>query len=150
MLCEEYIFILTNYKSFDILYIETLCIVILCIGGVIMNIKKELTKGSSALLVLSVLENEEMYGYQIIKEIEKRSEDVFSFKEGTLYPILHAFEKDNYVESYWQESNQGRKRKYYRITDKGRKVLVKSKEEWDAYSTAVKKVIKPQTSPVTA
>lgn len=115
-----------------------------------MNIKKELTKGSSALLVLSVLENEEMYGYQIIKEIEKRSEDVFSFKEGTLYPILHAFEKDNYVDSYWQESEQGRKRKYYRITDKGRKVLVKSKEEWDAYSTAVKKVIKPQTSPVTA
>ena len=115
-----------------------------------MNIKKELTKGSSALLVLSVLENEEMYGYQIIKEIEKRSEDVFSFKEGTLYPILHAFEKDGYVESYWQESEQGRKRKYYRITDKGRKVLVKSKEEWDAYSTAVKKVIKPQTSPVTA
>ena len=115
-----------------------------------MNIKKELTKGSSALLVLSVLENEEMYGYQIIKEIEKRSEDVFSFKEGTLYPILHAFEKDGYVESYWQESNQGRKRKYYRITDKGRKILVKSKEEWDAYSTAVKKVMKPQTSPVTA
>lgn len=115
-----------------------------------MNIKKELTKGSSALLVLSVLENEEMYGYQIIKEIEKRSEDVFSFKEGTLYPILHAFEKDNYVVSYWTESEQGRKRKYYKITDKGRKVLVTSKKEWEAYSTAVKKVIKPQTSPVTA
>lgn len=115
-----------------------------------MNIKKELTKGSSALLVLSVLENEEMYGYQIIKEIEKRSEDVFSFKEGTLYPILHAFEKDNYVESYWLQSVQGRQRKYYKITDKGRKILVKSREEWESYTTAVKKVIKPQTAPVTA
>ena len=62
-----------------------------------MNIKKELTKGSSALLVLSVLEKGDMYGYRIIKEIEMRSEFVFSLKEGTLYPILHAFEKDGYV-----------------------------------------------------
>ena len=85
-----------------------------------MNIKKELTKGSSALLVLSVLENEEMYGYQIIKEIEKRSEDVFSFKEGTLYPILHAFEEQEYLMSFWRQSEQGSQRKYYRITDKGR------------------------------
>jgi transcriptional regulator len=115
-----------------------------------MNIKKELTKGSSALLVLSVLENEEMYGYQIIKEIEKRSEDVFSFKEGTLYPILHAFEEQEYLMPYWKQSEQGRQRKYYRITDKGRKLLVKSREEWESYSDAVNKVIKPQTAPVTA
>ena len=115
-----------------------------------MNIKKELTKGSSALLVLSVLENEEMYGYQIIKEIEKRSEDVFSFKEGTLYPILHAFEEQEYLMSFWRQSEQGRQRKYYRITDKGRQLLVKSREEWESYSDAVNKVIKPQTAPVTA
>ena len=54
-----------------------------------MNIQKELSKGSSSLLVLSVLGTGDMYGYQIIKEIEQRSEFVFSFKEGTLYPILH-------------------------------------------------------------
>ena len=77
-----------------------------------MNIKKELSKGSSSLLVLSVLESKDMYGYQIIKEIELRSEKVFSFKEGTLYPILHTFEKDGFVKSYWDESEQGRKRKY--------------------------------------
>ena len=57
-----------------------------------MNIQKELSKGSSSLLVLSVLGTGDMYGYQIIKEIEQRSEFVFSFKEGTLYPILHGFE----------------------------------------------------------
>ena len=56
-----------------------------------MNIQKELSKGSSSLLVLSVLGTGDMYGYQIIKEIEQRSEFVFSFKEGTLYPILHGF-----------------------------------------------------------
>ncbi len=106
-----------------------------------MNIKKELTKGSSSLLVLSVLEKEDMYGYQIVREIEKRSESVFTLKEGTLYPILHAFEKDGYVKAYWTESEQGRKRKYYHITKKGLDALKETKEEWEAYSLAVKKVI---------
>ena len=106
-----------------------------------MNIKRELSKGSSSLLVLSVLESKDMYGSQIIKEIEQRSEKVFSFKEGTLYPILHSFENNGYVKSYWDESEQGRKRKYYKITKKGLKVLQDSKEEWSAYSAAVGKVI---------
>ena len=106
-----------------------------------MSIKKELTKGSSSLLVLSVLESKDMYGYQIIKEIEMKSEHVFSFKEGTLYPILHAFERDGYVKSYWEESDQGRKRKYYHITKKGIKELAISREEWKTYSSAVGKVV---------
>ena len=95
-----------------------------------MNIKKELTKGSSAMLVLSVIEKEDMYGYQIIKEIQLRSDNAFTFKEGTLYPILHNFESDGYVKSYWLESESGRKRKYYKITKKGIKSLADSKEEW--------------------
>lgn len=106
-----------------------------------MDIKKELTKGSSALLVLSVLEKENMYGYQIIKEIEFLSEFVFSFKEGTLYPILHNFEKEGLVKSYWETADSGRKRKYYQITKKGIKVLEKTKEEWKSYSSAVEKVV---------
>lgn len=111
-----------------------------------MDIKKELSKGSSALLVLAVLESADMYGYRIIKEIEARSDNTFSFKEGTLYPILHSFEKDGYVESYWQQSQQGRNRKYYRLTKKGLKALEKSKKEWEAYSSAVGKVIASQAS----
>ena len=109
-----------------------------------MDIKKELSKGSSSLLVLSVLEKSDMYGYQIIKEIELRSEKVFSFKEGTLYPILHTFEKDGLVKSYWDESRQGRKRKYYKITKKGLKALDDSRKEWESYSSAVGKVISGQ------
>ena len=106
-----------------------------------MNIKKELTKGSSALLVLSVLEKADMYGYRIIKEIEMRSEFVFSLKEGTLYPILHAFEKNGYVESYWEGKEGDRRRKYYHLTQKGIKVLQENKQEWESYSKAVDKVI---------
>ncbi len=105
-----------------------------------MNIKKELTKGSSAMLVLSVLEKEDLYGYMIIKRITEKSENVFSLKEGTLYPILHNFESNGYVKSYWVEA-EGRNRKYYKITKKGLKVLAETKEEWQAYTMAVGKVI---------
>lgn len=106
-----------------------------------MDIKKELTKGSTALLVLSVLEKQDLYGYRIIKEIEMRSEFVFSLKEGTLYPILHAFEKSGYVEAYWQGNEGERRRKYYHLTKKGIKVLQENKQEWESYSKAVGKVI---------
>ena len=116
-------------------------------GGCFMDIKKELTKGSSALLVLSVLESEDLYGYMIIKRIAEKSEQVFTFKEGTLYPILHSFEQNGYLKSYWTEA-EGRKRKYYHITKKGLKALAETKEEWEAYSNAVEKVIKSR--PATA
>lgn len=105
-----------------------------------MNIKKELTRGSSSLLVLSVLESEDLYGYMIIKRITERSENVFTFKEGTLYPILHNFEQNGLVNAYWTEA-EGRKRKYYHITKKGLKSLSDSKAEWETYSEAVGKVI---------
>ncbi|MBQ8637966.1 MAG: PadR family transcriptional regulator [Lachnospiraceae bacterium] len=106
-----------------------------------MKVNKELMKGSTTMLVLSVLEKQEMYGYQIIKELERRSEDVFSMNEGTLYPILHAMEKEAYLEAYWEQSESARKRKYYRITQQGRKMLQKQKEEWKVYACAVGKVI---------
>lgn len=112
-----------------------------------LNIQKELSKGSSSLLVLSVLGTGDMYGYQIIKEIEQRSEFVFSFKEGTLYPILHSFEQDGLVKSYWQEGSNGKRRKYYHITDRGLKLLKKSTDDWHSYSSAVEKVVTGSLTP---
>lgn len=106
-----------------------------------MKISKELVKGSTSLLVLSVMCNTDMYGYQIIREIEKLSEDVFNLNEGTLYPILHALEKEGYLKSYWVEKEGARKRKYYHITKKGLKELNRQKAEWQTYSGAVAKVI---------
>lgn len=115
--------------------------------GLYVNIQKELSKGSSSLLVLSVLGTGDMYGYQIIKEIEQRSEFVFSFKEGTLYPILHGFEQEGLVKSYWQDGERGKRRKYYHITDRGLKMLNKSTEDWHSYSSAVEKVIRSGLAP---
>lgn len=105
------------------------------------NKQELLTKGNSAFLVLAVIEKKDMYGYQIVREISRLSEDVFTMKEGTLYPILHAFEKQGDVESYWLLGENDRKRKYYRITKKGLKTLEGSRQEWQEYSVAVDKVI---------
>lgn len=105
-----------------------------------MKISKELVKGTSAVLVLSVLQKQDMYGYLIIRELEKRSETVFSMNEGTLYPILHALEEEHFLEAYW-EIVDGRKRKYYHITKKGLRQLEEKKEEWQVYAKAVAKVL---------
>ena len=71
------------------------------------------------LLVLSLLAGEDMYGYQMIVELGRRSNRTFEMKEGTLYPVLHGLEKDGYVEAYQQEAPTGRVRKYYHLTRKG-------------------------------
>jgi len=109
-------------------------------GGNIMKISKELMKGSTATLVLSVLSSEDMYGYKIVKELEARSENVFSLKEGTLYPILHALEEGGCLDSYWVEV-ENKKRKYYHITRKGKAMLKEKKEEFKVYSESVQKVL---------
>ena len=92
-------------------------------GGEFMKINKELLKGSTTVLILSILNRKDMYGYEMIKEIDLLSKGIFSFKEGTLYPILHNLENASYIESYWDDSSSGRKRKYYKITELGREVL---------------------------
>lgn len=105
-----------------------------------MKISKELAKGSTATLVLSVLKGEDLYGYRIIKEIALRSENVFELKEGTLYPILHALEEEGCLESYWEQSDN-RNRKYYHLTHKGERRLREKTEEWQLYSRSVGKVL---------
>ena len=105
-----------------------------------MSVNKELVKGSTSMLVLGVLEEKEMYGYQIIKELEQRSE------EGTLYPILHVLEQDGFLEAYWEDTSSARKRRFYRITKKGRKELDRQKEEWKEYAGAVGKVLQLQNA----
>lgn len=106
-----------------------------------MKVSKEMLKGSTVVLVLSLLEKEPMYGYQMTKEIEKKSNGVFSFKEGTLYPILHSLEADGRVEAYWWGEEGSRRRKYYKITEKGKNLLKEKQKEWVTFRSAVDKVI---------
>lgn len=106
-----------------------------------MKINKELLKGSTVILILKLLDKKSMYGYEMIKEIEDKSNGVFTFKEGTLYPILHTLENNGLVESYWDESEGKRKRKYYRITDEGKLSLKKKQEEWTTFRSTVDKIL---------
>lgn len=105
-----------------------------------MKVDKELLKGSTNMLVLSILEKENMYGYQMIKELSKKSQNVFEFKEGTLYPILHNLEEKNYISSYWDE-NGAKKRKYYTITKEGKKHLEEKKGEWKIFNASINRVL---------
>ncbi len=106
-----------------------------------MRVSKELLKGSTVILVLSLLEQEPMYGYQMTKEIEKKSSGIFTFKEGTLYPILHSLEADGMIISYWWGNEGGRQRKYYQISDKGKRFYKDKKQEWATFRSAVDRVI---------
>lgn len=107
-----------------------------------MPVNKEMLKGSTVVLVLSMLEREPMYGYQMIKEIEKESSGVFSFKEGTLYPILHSLESQELIESYWWGQEGSRQRKYYRLAAKGKSELNKKKQEWNTFRSTVDKILR--------
>ncbi|APM41330.1 PadR family transcriptional regulator [Clostridium kluyveri] len=93
-------------------------------------------------MVLHLLGTQDMYGYQMVKELEKRSENTFTLKEGTLYPILHSLEKNGLVVSYVSYGQSGRKRKYYQITKNGKKQLADKKKEWLIFSETVNKVIR--------
>ncbi|MBP3520247.1 MAG: helix-turn-helix transcriptional regulator [Oscillospiraceae bacterium] len=102
---------------------------------------KKKTIDHTELLLLTLLEGEDMYGYQIISELEKRSEHVFEMKEGTLYPVLHSLWKSGAVECYEAEAPSGRKRKYYHITRKGRDILRLEREKWKTYARGVEAVL---------
>lgn len=126
---------LTYLFNLCILYLYNLCM------EVKENMNKKLMNISTAMMLLNLLEEQDMYGYQMIRELEVRSENVFSLKEGTLYPILHGLETEGAVESFEKIAETGRMRKYYHITKAGRKVLADKKAEWDLYQRAVNNVI---------
>ena len=105
-----------------------------------MPIDKSLISGSTSMLILRLLEDKDMYGYEMIETLEQRSNNVLTLKAGTLYPLLHALEEKNYLTSYEDEVN-GKVRKYYSITKEGKKYLRSKKEEWQEYQTAVLNVL---------
>lgn len=107
-----------------------------------MKIDKSLQSGSTTLLILKLLEKENMYGYQMIETLERRSNNVFTLKAGTLYPILHTLEQKGFIDAYEDETEGGRQRRYYRITENGKRQLAEKEEEWNAYSGAVNQVLK--------
>jgi len=111
-----------------------------------MPLKNELVKGSIDSLLLCLVGQQPMYGYQIIKELQERSQGYFSFKEGTLYPALHRLEKTGLIAGKWQTLPGGRQRRYYYITDKGYQTLLVKRDQWLNFLTAMNLIIEPASA----
>jgi PadR family transcriptional regulator, regulatory protein PadR len=103
---------------------------------------RELVKGSTSLILLQLLNEKDMYGYELVKELDKRSDHHLQVKEGTLYPALHKLENQEYIECYWEEQEKGPARKYYQITAEGKKLLQEKTNEWNRFVQVMGKVIK--------
>lgn len=97
-----------------------------------MFVQKDLVAASSTPLILSILREQDSYGYAIIKKVRELSNGGLEWTEGMLYPVLHRLEEQRLVESYWHVSETGRRRKYYRITGIGQDELEQLKLQWDA------------------
>ncbi|WP_249871474.1 PadR family transcriptional regulator [Oceanobacillus saliphilus] len=102
---------------------------------------RELVKGSTSLLVLQLLNERDMYGYELVKEMDRRSDHNLQMKEGTLYPALHKMEKQEYIECYWQNQEKGPARKYYQITAQGKEILAERTSEWHRYVQVMNNLI---------
>ncbi len=107
-----------------------------------MKFQPELMKGATKNVILAVLAREDQHGYQIIREIRTRSGELLEYGEGSVYPALHALEASKFVKSYWAVAENGRERKYYAITVKGKRQLKNAIKEWKLYSEAVNSVMK--------
>lgn len=106
-----------------------------------MRVDKSLISGSTKMLVLSLIESGDKYGYEMIQELESKSYGTFILNEGTLYPILHSLERDELIKSYSHKMETGRVRKYHKITKKGRGYLFTKKNEWIEFSNKVNLII---------
>lgn len=102
-----------------------------------MPLSQDLVRGSVVPIVLALLDERPMYGYEIVKLVNARSNGLLEWKEGTLYPTLHRLEADKLIRANWQQAESGKQRKYYAITRKGVGELARRRTEWQQFSAAV-------------
>lgn len=100
---------------------------------------KEMMKGSIDLILLSIIATKDMYGYEMVQVLKQSSEDAYSMSEGTLYPALKRLEMQGAIESYWQENEGTRPRKYYHLTEEGKKALNSKLKDWQQIHALISK-----------
>lgn len=103
-------------------------------------LERELKKGSAELLVLSLVEDRARHGYEISKLIESRSEGALTFNVASLYPMLYRLEGRGWIQGRWVEKPSQRRRRYYRITASGRKVLSSQRQGWRQFAEAMRRI----------
>lgn len=102
---------------------------------------RELLKGSTSLLILQLLQDRPMYGYEIARVMEERSDNTLHIREGTLYPALHKLEQQGFIDSYWEQQDKGKSRKYYTLTRDGVKMLEAKTKEWTLFSNMMDRML---------
>jgi len=102
---------------------------------------KKILPSNTPMLVLKLLEEKEKYGWEIIEELAEKSFNMFRLQTGALYPVLHNLEHDGYVTASSRTIENGRVRKYYRITSRGKEHLAAKHAEWESYSKAVESIM---------
>jgi transcriptional regulator len=107
----------------------------------IMGTDPELVRGTLNTLLLEVISRRPMYGYEICKTVNARTDGYFDLREGSLYPALHRLEREGLLKSCWEKTDGGRRRKYYQISEAGVGVLEKKRAEWKRFTTAVDQVL---------
>jgi len=105
-----------------------------------MRIERELMRGAGPVAVMRLLEGGERYGYELIKLLDQRSDGVLAMGQSTLYPLLYNLEAKGLIASRMDTADNGRPRKYYRLTEKGKRQLVRDRKQWESLSLAMGKL----------
>jgi PadR family transcriptional regulator, regulatory protein PadR len=103
-----------------------------------MDINKDLTAASSTSLVLAILAEADSYGYAILQRVRELSGGHMEWTDGMLYPVLHRLERLGHVEARWEVAESGRRRKYYRITSRGRVELAEVRRQWQTVDATLR------------
>ena len=113
-----------------------------------MTIQEQMRKGTTTVIILNLLAEADrpMYGYEIIQELETRSQGYFQFKEGLIYPRLHEMERQGWLQAAWQGTEGSRRRKFYTITATGQRRLEEELRGWRAFTQHVNQILGVETS----
>jgi DNA-binding PadR family transcriptional regulator len=115
-----------------------------------MGINKDLIAASSTPLVLAILAEGDSYGYAILQRVRELSSGRLEWTDGMLYPVLHRLERVGHVKARWQESESGRRRKYYRLTSQGQAQLAEERSQWQAVDATLRSIWQESSPPVRA
>ena len=106
-----------------------------------VSIGKDLVAASATPLILSILSAGESYGYAIIKRVAELSGGELQWTDGMLYPVLHRLERNGFVKAVWGRSESGRRRRYYRLTDRGEEELASQRRQWQVVDSTLRRTL---------
>ena len=107
-----------------------------------MSYSSEILRGNTETIILAILKKKDSYGYEIMKTIIEGGKGLFSIKDATVYTAFKRMEKEQLITSYWGDEDGSARRKYYRITDKGKEVYAQKVDEWEEINVVLNKLIR--------